>query len=66
MAFRAMYPGTCPGCGNHFAAGDFIESRYDLIGHYHPTCPDSPAMLRPGDVVCTTCFLVKPCECDDI
>jgi hypothetical protein len=65
VSFLAQYDGTCKRCGGRFSAGALI--RAGVAGGYeHVDCPDDPSVsLRPSEEVCSRCFLVKPCECDD-
>ena len=58
--FEARYPGVCSDCEEPIRPGEQIVSLGD--GEYeHVTCrpPDRPA------AVCTTCWLTKPCDCED-
>ncbi|HLP66364.1 MAG TPA: hypothetical protein VK181_02470 [Rhizobium sp.] len=65
MPFTAHYAGNCQECGGRFDAGDLIE-REQAYGYRHASCPDDPSVdLKPSDVVCESCFIVKPCGCDD-
>lgn len=70
MAFEAMYPGRCAGdCGKPIEVGDLIQ-RTDEGGDYvHHGCAtrEKPSRLdlQPGEVVCTDCFMIKPCPCQD-
>lgn len=65
MAFTAQYAGTCQECGDQFKVGALIE-RDEPFGYRHSVCPDDPRVdLGPRDVVCDSCFIVKPCGCDD-
>lgn len=65
MPFTAQYAGTCQDCGDRFEIGAQID-REESFGYRHATCPDDPRVdLSPTDVVCESCFIVKPCGCDD-
>lgn len=62
MAFTARYAGKCSACGAPFLAGTMVESNPERPSTYrHVECPDE----RPAAPVCSACFLVKPCPCDD-
>lgn len=68
MSFEAKFHGTCGDCGGHIAPGD--RAQYEGHGEarriVHEVCPDGAvAELRADEVVCTECFTVKPCPCDD-
>lgn len=62
MIFAARYRGTCGDCGGVIQPGELVEYRTgDLC---HVKCEPNPDDLRPGEVVCQECWLVKPCGCD--
>jgi hypothetical protein len=64
MAFDARYPGVCASCGERIKVGDLIRSTDD--GYVHEDCDDPMYLPVTRKVeVCTTCWLEKPCECDD-
>lgn len=58
MAFRADHDGSCERCGGSIQSGDLVEFR-GFGSLEHVDCE------RAARVVCTTCWLVKPCGCDD-
>lgn len=64
--FPARFDGVCAaGCDSRIHPGDPV--RYEDGQLVHDTCapkPD-PLELRPTEVVCGVCWLVKPCRCDD-
>ena len=68
MTIMARYSGTCGECGGRWQPGDPIQAGgYDLSGRnvvtwQHAACPpDSDDLsLRPGEQVCTACWLVHP------
>jgi hypothetical protein len=67
MSFMAKYEGQCDDCREAIAIGDVIEQKPN--GRYvHEVCPEAPPdydfELKPGEVVCDVCFLVKPCSCE--
>jgi hypothetical protein len=69
-AFEAQYGGRCgAACGTAIAPGDQVVYVDDVL--VHEGCEegallvallDAPAKPR---VVCGSCFLEKPCPCDD-
>jgi len=59
--FEARYPGRCP-AGDDILVGDILV--YDGDDVVHLTCRNSIEDDRKRPV-CTVCFLVKPCPCDD-
>ena len=79
MSFVARYTSTCRNCKGFIHDGDEVTYEGDSV--IHLDCEDLtflPAdtvrgkvelielpVLGPKEVVCTTCFVVKPCECDD-
>lgn len=66
MTLMARYSGTCPECGGRWQPGDLIRAEEPPLGSLpewaHAVCPpDSDDLsLRPGEQVCTTCWLVHP------
>jgi hypothetical protein len=65
--FTARYHGPCATeCGNPIEPGDRVH--YDDHGFLmHVDCTptaDAVAARRPVEV-CTTCWLTKPCDCED-
>lgn len=70
MTIQARYSGTCPECGGRWQPGDLIRGSDrqftggpSPVAWVHAVCPDDPAdatTLRPGEQVCTTCWLVHP------
>lgn len=66
MTFRAMYRGVCAACGDDIAAGDEVGYRDGAL--VHDDCDDVPVRgraVRPPAPVCTSCWLERPCPCDD-
>lgn len=56
---KALYDGVCVECGGPIRTGQEIEATCDAGGGWrHHRCPTPPT-------TCTTCFMQKPCECDD-
>ena len=60
--FLAKWGGLCGACYDHIEPGDRVQYVNDDL--VHVDCepfevPDEKA------VVCTTCWIQKPCECDD-
>lgn len=69
MSFQARYESRCADCGETIHVGDVIESRDDEVDFWaryaHVDCdPSDPITLKPTEVVCGDCWLVKPCECE--
>lgn len=60
LSFSARFHGTCAE-GDHIAPGDSVVYVGDDLTH--TACVDKPA-AKPA-TVCPTCFIEKPCECDD-
>jgi hypothetical protein len=62
MPFTATYGGTCGDCGLRIKPGDDATYNSDdtLV---HDSCDNS----KPEPVVdtCTSCFIQKPCPCQD-
>lgn len=67
MSIRAQYEGgPCPaGCGNRIHEGDAIEKVDGEWVHAECTPARDPLELAPNEVVCGTCWIVKPCRCDE-
>jgi len=62
-AFEAKFGGKCTGCGTRIIPGEQVVYVEDELVHLE--C--EPWALRksvPADV-CTTCWLEKPCPCED-
>ena len=67
MTIMARYSGVCIECGERWQPGDLIRAG-DCTEDGRPTawmhaaCPLmlDPAVLRPGETVCTDCWLVHP------
>jgi hypothetical protein len=58
--FEARYDGTCPACEGHISPGDdvrYVDGEVEHAAH--------PETQRPV-TICQTCFLAKPCECDEV
>lgn len=69
MTLTARFEGgMCPaGCGSRIHIGDAIRKDEDLDAFVHDECapkPD-PYTLGPNEIVCGSCWLVKPCRCDE-
>lgn len=61
MTLMARYSSICSECGGRWQPGDLIRSDGGVLRHAH--CPDDYDQmvgLRPGETVCTTCWLVHP------
>lgn len=69
MTFTARYPGTCDACTEHIAPGDNVRYAADPLDHesgvlIHDDCGQAQRPERPA-VICGTCNLTKPCDCED-
>lgn len=66
MSIPARWSGYCSECGERWQPGDPIRSVVAGCEHkerwVHDRCPDvpDPDSLRPGETVCTDCWLVHP------
>ena len=66
MSIAARWSGYCSECGERWQPGDQIRSvvvGYEHMERWvHDACPDvlAPDALRPGETVCTDCWLVHP------
>lgn len=63
--FTAAYAGVCTECDEPFEVGQPIEKHGQGYAHATHEAGLSRLDLAPDEVVCTDCFLVKPCGCDD-
>ena len=62
VSFEAKYLGKCPHCGDRINPGDEVEyAGDDLI---HTDCDEAETVERVT-ATCTSCFLQKPCPCED-
>lgn len=62
MSITAKYYGRCAAeCGRPVRPGD--EVVFD-DGVMHADCVDALMMPKPAEV-CTSCWLEKPCPCED-
>jgi hypothetical protein len=58
--FTAQYPGRCHAdCGQTIEPGDDVTYADDELVHAGCT----PKTERPA-VICGTCWLTKPCDCE--
>lgn len=65
MTFEAQYEGRCP-AGDEIEPGDEVEYFDDLV--VHSACVSvlrTRARRESPREVCRSCWLEKPCECDD-
>ena len=62
MSFEARYGGTCSACGERIHIGDTATYVDDSI--VHVDC-DAVAVPEKTPEICGTCWLTKPCGCDD-
>lgn len=65
MSYRAQLEGgQCPaGCGNRIHIGDRIVKVDGEWVHVECAPAPDPFELKPSEVVCPDCFLVRPCRC---
>jgi hypothetical protein len=67
MSFTARYRGICPSCEGEIEPGEELAWAVTTDGHrlaIHDECHALP--VHTGEsVVCSACFLEKPCPCDD-
>lgn len=62
-AFRAKFGGKCAGCGERIIPGDEVVYVDDELVHLEH---EAWALRKSAPVeVCTECWLVKPCACQD-
>lgn len=63
--FEAQYHGHCEGCHGHISPGDDVA--YEGPDVLHARCvEDGPPSTTPPTrpvIVCSTCWMTKPCEC---
>lgn len=73
MSFTAKFPGFCHRCLERIEKDDqvdydesdeLVHADCDLVGESVHLSKYSVPVLQRGEVVCTICFIVKPCECD--
>jgi hypothetical protein len=63
MSFEAKYHGRCAACEERIIPGDHVRySDGDEI--IHNRCEESAQNERPVEV-CGTCWLTKPCDCEE-
>jgi hypothetical protein len=67
MTFRAQYGGTCESCWERIKPGQLV--RYTSDGQLvHADCADETVdhpVKRPTVEVCQSCWMQRPCPCDD-
>jgi hypothetical protein len=62
--FKAKYGGRCAAeCGEQIRPGNDVVYVDDQL--VHVGCEERALTPRRPAVVCTECWLEKPCECDD-
>lgn len=61
--FIACYHSQCGSCDGHISPGDTARWLDDEV--VHALCTDDPAPPARPVVVCTDCWMTKPCFCDD-
>lgn len=57
-AFEAQYTGACARCRGDIDVGDLVRYVDDELVHFRHDPKRKP------DVICDTCWLTKPCDCD--
>jgi hypothetical protein len=68
MAFEAKYGGVCEACEERIRPGERVtyDVHDDLV---HASCAGAgvsrSVRREAAEVVCETCWLVKPCECEE-
>jgi hypothetical protein len=62
-AFKAKYAGRCAAVGDTILPGDLVVYVDDDLVHLD--CEEQGLTERPSAVVCTTCWIEKPCPCED-
>jgi hypothetical protein len=60
--FPARFDGWCVSCDEPFRAGEIIRASVEG-GYEHRSCQFHET--RVDAPVCETCFLEKPCPCED-
>ncbi|MCI2958217.1 hypothetical protein MN032_10960 [Agromyces atrinae] len=67
MSFPAQYAGRCRKCREEIAEGDLIQSSDEHGGYIHEACEGATHPTRADEAreVCTDCFVLKPCGCDE-
>jgi hypothetical protein len=62
--FEAAYAGTCSACEEPIRPGDrVLYVRDELV---HAGCADGAPVARvKKEEVCTECWLIKPCDCEE-
>lgn len=63
-AFEAKYHGRCDACDERIIPGEHVRySEDDEI--IHNRCEESNESHAAPVEVCGSCWLTKPCDCDD-
>ena len=60
--FMALYGGVCDSCTEQIRPGDQCTDTEDVI--VHADCEEAIDRER-ATVTCTSCWLQKPCPCED-
>lgn len=62
--FEAKYNGRCAAdCGWPIQEGEQVAYVDDQL--VHADCARDASLRKPEPVICSTCWLTKPCECED-
>lgn len=61
----AQFEGQCANeCGQRIRPGEAVFRA--SAGWAHDVCPGSSRFdIKPNEVVCESCFTIKPCPCED-
>lgn len=60
----AQRESTCPLCPDDILAGDRIEESATIEAWAHEGCALREDARVAKAIVCSECFIIKPCECD--
>lgn len=60
--FEAKYGGSCGACDERIRMGELVTYADDNL--VHAECEAAARIVRKADV-CGTCWLVRPCGCED-
>lgn len=64
--FPARYPGKCPACGDAIDTGDLLTYDEDDVVVHSECASRAPEQTRRPVVICPSCYLAKPCGCEDV
>jgi len=64
--FTAQFHGICAACGIYIVPGESCAYNEDgKVVHARICDPYTRRVEQRSAEVCTTCWLTKPCECDE-